>query len=490
MWRRRIMRARPWTGLFHSYWRGTPRIVIPGASSIGYVGGYLALAGRDVTLLLRPALAEIIAGHGLPISDLDGADRMLAPRPSSSRPPRRRLAGAGHHLRTVKSSATAPWPIDRRACSSGATVAGLQNSVGNVDVLLARLGAWARVVAGMVAFDVVPNMRSDSPRTFIAVPAARSASGPACRACAALDVPGRGSEAYADMTGGLGEAAVQFDDALNALSGVPSSSARRPPLAALLAAQIGEALGVLKAAGIRPARIEGVSPARSRVLRAPDRLFRRVARRMLAIDPGARSSMWEDLGAAAGDRDRLSAGRHPGLAHRSGMRARLTERIITSTQAGPQARARAACRRMRSRARMDAAAADEPGRIQEWTRTSSWSAAGLPALSRARNRCRQTRHPGRSGGRAKPRRPGLLVVRRIVPGRLAPSSAGSASRTVTISRCRTGWARRASTATRISGRGAGPKPMSAFAAGEKRGWLRAMGHRIFPDGRLGRARRL
>ena len=62
----------------------------------------------------------------------------------------------------------------------------------------------------------------------------------------------------------------------------------------------------------------------------------------------------------------------------------------------------------------------------------------------------------------------------------APNSAGSASRTVTISRCRTGWVRRASTATRISGRGAGPKPMSAFAAGEKRGWLRAMGHRIFP----------
>ena len=30
----------------------------------------------------------------------------------------------------------------------------------------------------------------------------------------------------------------------------------------------------------------------------------------------------------------------------------------------------------------------------------------------------------------------------------------------------------------------------AFAAGEKRGWLRAMGHRIFPGGRLGRARRL
>ena len=57
----------------------TSRIVVAGAGSIGcYVGGCLALAGRDVTLLLRPALAEAIAQHGLRISDLDGADRTLA----------------------------------------------------------------------------------------------------------------------------------------------------------------------------------------------------------------------------------------------------------------------------------------------------------------------------------------------------------------------------------------------------------------------------
>ena len=56
----------------------TSRIVVAGAGSIGcYVGGCLALAGRDVTLLLRPALADSIGRHGLRISDLDGADRAL-----------------------------------------------------------------------------------------------------------------------------------------------------------------------------------------------------------------------------------------------------------------------------------------------------------------------------------------------------------------------------------------------------------------------------
>ena len=56
----------------------TSRIVVAGAGSIGcYVGGCLALAGRTVTLLLRPPLAEAIARNGARISDLDGADRTL-----------------------------------------------------------------------------------------------------------------------------------------------------------------------------------------------------------------------------------------------------------------------------------------------------------------------------------------------------------------------------------------------------------------------------
>ena len=56
------------------------RITVAGAGSVGcYVGGCLALAGRHVTLLLRPVLADAIARHGLRVSDLDGADRAVAP---------------------------------------------------------------------------------------------------------------------------------------------------------------------------------------------------------------------------------------------------------------------------------------------------------------------------------------------------------------------------------------------------------------------------
>ena len=128
-----------------------PRIVVAGAGSIGcYVGGCLALAGRDVTLLLRPALAEIIAGHGLRISDLDGADRTLAPTAVKlATDPAAAFAEAEIILVAVKSGATAAMAeLIAEHAPSGTTVVSLQNGVGNVDVLLARVGGIGSRGAG------------------------------------------------------------------------------------------------------------------------------------------------------------------------------------------------------------------------------------------------------------------------------------------------------------------------------------------------------
>ena len=42
------------------------RILVLGAGAVGgYFGGRLAEAGRDVTFLLRPARAAVLAEHGL-----------------------------------------------------------------------------------------------------------------------------------------------------------------------------------------------------------------------------------------------------------------------------------------------------------------------------------------------------------------------------------------------------------------------------------------
>src|SRR4029079_4257224 len=57
-----------------------------------------------------------------------------------------------------------------------------------------------------------------------------------------------------------------------------------------------EALTLLAAAGITPAKLTPLPPTWIPwVLRLPDAVFTRLAGRMLAIDPQARSSMWEDL---------------------------------------------------------------------------------------------------------------------------------------------------------------------------------------------------
>ena len=113
-----------------------------------------------------------------------------------------------------------------------------------------------------------------------------------------LDVPGCPFAESADIEGVLwGKLLLNLNNALNALSGLPLARElgdrrwRR-----LLAAQIAEALVVMRKAGVRPARVAGPPAAvLPFILRLPDALFTRLARRMLAIGPDARSSMWEDL---------------------------------------------------------------------------------------------------------------------------------------------------------------------------------------------------
>ena len=279
-----------------------PRIAIAGAGSIGcYVGGCLAHAGRDVTLLLRSALAEAIAQHSLRISDLDGSDRLLAPSALKlATDPAAAFAEADIILVTVKSGGTAAMAgLIAQHASSGATVVSLQNGVGNVDVLLARLGGMGRIVPGMVPFNVVQTHGDGQPVRFHRATSGTIVIGSGVSGLRdALNVKGAAMAEHADMPGVLwGKLMLNLNNALNALSGVPLATQiadRRWRL--ILARQIAEALGVLKAAGIKPARIEGVAAGMiPRILRLPDWLFRRVAKRMLAIDPEARSSMWEDL---------------------------------------------------------------------------------------------------------------------------------------------------------------------------------------------------
>jgi 2-dehydropantoate 2-reductase len=310
-------------------------IVVAGAGSIGcYVGGCLALAGRRVTFLGRPSLVEEIGRHGMRISGLDGGERTLAAGAVElTSDPAAAFARADVILVTVKSGATEKMAdLVAQHAPPGAIVVSLQNGVGNVDRLRAQLGARQVVVGGMVPFNVVQTREADGRPCFHRATSGTLLIGSGVAGLGSLlDVPGVAVAEHANIQGvQWGKLLFNLNNALNALSGLPLATEladrrwRR-----LLAQQIEEALAVLAASDIRPASIERVPPGLIPfILRLPDAVFRLAARRMLAIDPAARSSMWEDLERRRPTEIDYLQGAIVGMAAKVGVNVPLTERIV------------------------------------------------------------------------------------------------------------------------------------------------------------------
>jgi len=313
----------------------TAKIVIAGAGSIGcYVGGCLALAGKTVTFLARGRVAAALARDGLRVTDLDGRDhRFAAGSLSVEIDPANALSSADIVLVTVKSGATLDMAglVDRYA-PSAAVVISLQNGVENASRIAAAFATPRTVLAGMVPFNVVLTERAGEPLRVHRATAGHILveSGKADLA-AALSVEGLPVETCADMKSVLwGKLLLNLNNALNALSDKPlkvelSDGRWRK----LLAVQMEEALAAMRAASIQPAKLAGVSPTLlPTILRLPDWLFSRVARRMLAIDPQARSSMWEDLVHHRATEIDEFQGAILRLAAAAGTQAPVTERVI------------------------------------------------------------------------------------------------------------------------------------------------------------------
>jgi 2-dehydropantoate 2-reductase len=311
------------------------RIVVAGAGSVGcYVGGRLAAAARDVTLLLRPALGAAIERHGLILGDHVAAQSTLqCPPLKVSGDARSALSRAEIILVTVKSCATAEMAeLIARCAPEQAVVVSLQNGVSNPDTLRAKLRPLQRTVAGMVPFNVVATHREgQAPRFHRATSGTVQIAKGVAGLRAALDVAGAPVAERGDMSAVLwGKLLLNLNNALNALSDLPLAvqlADRRWRL--LLAAQLYEARGIMRHSGIRCAGVEGIPPgAISSILRLPDFLFRRIARRMLAIDAEARSSMWEDLRLRRATEIDYLQGVILQLADAAALPAPLTRRIV------------------------------------------------------------------------------------------------------------------------------------------------------------------
>ncbi|NNC48179.1 MAG: 2-dehydropantoate 2-reductase [Sphingomonas sp.] len=274
----------------------TQRIVIAGAGSIGcFVGGVLALAGRDVKLLGRGELAQRVSRDGLHVSDNDGLDGQLTPQQVPMRVDPSCLERADVIFVTVKSGASAEMGrIIAEHAPQDSIVVSLQNGVTNADVLRAAL-PHHDVRAGVVGFNAVqtPDGRFH-----------RATSGPlmAERGDPSISHLFKGAALTLDERADLkpvqyGKLLINLNNALNALSGIPlKTQLEQRDWRRLMADQIDEGIAVLRAEGIDP---EAATPIPSkwmpRLLRLPTPLFKLVARQTFKIDPEARSSMAEDF---------------------------------------------------------------------------------------------------------------------------------------------------------------------------------------------------
>ena len=266
-----------------------------GAGSIGcYVGGRLAATQAEVVLVGRDRLANEIGTHGLRLTDLHGNDLRVGQVEYSTKP--KAAADSDLVLVTVKSAATADVaellaPLVR----PDALVVSFQNGLSNAEVL--RNHMPQRVLPGMVPFNVVHrgegwfHQGSEGDLEVAADDALTAYVG----VFAAAGLP---LVQHDDMDAVLwAKLLLNLNNPINALSGVPLKEelSQRSYRSCLAMAQR-EALQVGVAADRTAAKLTPLPPALiPRMLGLPDIVFRTLAQSMLALDPVARSSMWEDL---------------------------------------------------------------------------------------------------------------------------------------------------------------------------------------------------
>ncbi len=327
----------------------TVPIAVFGAGAIGcWLGGRLAAGGAKVTLIGRPRVLDELA-TGLTVTELDGPPHTLqvlaagapaidAPHIYTTLDPAVATTAA-ITIVSVKSAQTAEAGATlARLIPESAVVVSMQNGVRNADVLRAALPGRT-VLAGMVPWNVVRS----GPGAYH-----RGSSG-----SLKVEIHPRGAPLYMalgrarlDYSTRVDMRAVQWaklvmnlNNAINALSGIPlKAELSQRAFRRCLAAAQREAIELLDAAGMPIARLTIVPPRwMPRLLELPDRMFQLLAAKAVAIDPQARSSMWDDLEAKrATEIDQLQ-GEVVALAERLGRSAPFNAALVRLIRAAEHA---------------------------------------------------------------------------------------------------------------------------------------------------------
>jgi len=312
------------------------RVGILGAGSIGcYIGGRLAATGSDITFIGRDRIGDQLRSHGLRLTDYRGGDLQVPAAKvqfsaAASAIAAEAMAATDAVLLTVKSAATEQAARELAPkLKPGTLLISFQNGLRNAQILREQL-PHCSVLAAMVPFNVINrgngvfHQGSEGELEI----QQHSALAPLATLFARAGLP---LKTHIDLLPvQWAKLLLNLNNPVNALAGIPLKaqlSQRDYRRCVALAQQ--EALRLLDNAGIKPAKLTPL-PARwiPQLLCVPDFLFTRLASKMLAIDPLARSSMWEDLEAGRTTEIDWINGEIVRLAQSQNLHAPVNEKLI------------------------------------------------------------------------------------------------------------------------------------------------------------------
>ncbi|MCU4407258.1 2-dehydropantoate 2-reductase [Acinetobacter junii] len=274
------------------------KICIYGAGSIGcYLGGRLIAAGYDINFIVRPKIQQALQTYGLTVSDYTGFKQTISVNQLQMSIDHNVAAHADIVFVCVKSTSTEQVALELKDILKKKTIIiSFQNGLSNVGILK-RILTDHIILEGMVPFNVA------------ALGNGRFHQG----TDGALYV--KKHEQLTELVLAFQKAKLEFqleqdmqavqwaklllnlNNSINALSQLPLKQelSIREYRQCLALAQL-ETLNLLKIAKIKPAKLTPI-PAQfiPKILKLPNPIFKIISKKMLAIDPLARSSMADDL---------------------------------------------------------------------------------------------------------------------------------------------------------------------------------------------------
>lgn len=273
------------------------KVGVLGAGAIGcFVGGRLVEAGHDVVFVGR--LGAEVRAHGLTLTDYAGRRAALAPERLTYVEGPEALADVDVVLVTVKSAATedAARPL-AAILKRPTTVVSFQNGVSNKARLRDVLPGHP-VLAGMVPFNVAAKGAGVFHNGTSGALAVESRDGLDAALVAALRDAGFAVERHPSLDAlAWSKLLINLNNAVNALAGVPLyDQLRDRTYRRVMALTVREGMAAMRAHGLPIVRVGRVLPGVAACgLTLPDALFLPLMGVMAKVDPGARSSMLDDL---------------------------------------------------------------------------------------------------------------------------------------------------------------------------------------------------